>query len=226
MDTALKLTALGALAVFAALAANFGHDLAYRVHALLILAIAAFMFLRVMTAPDRQPVPEAAAPTGYMDDVVRAGVVATAFWGVVGFLAGVWIAFLLAYPELNFDLPWTNFGRLRPLHTSAVIFAFGGNALIATSFYVVQRTTGARLWGGRLPWFVFWGYQLFIVLAATGYLLGATQSKEYAEPEWHVDLWLTIVWLAYLAVFMGTLIKRREPHIYVANWFFLSFIVT
>ncbi|CAN5334193.1 cytochrome-c oxidase, cbb3-type subunit I [soil metagenome] len=164
--------------------------------------------------------------SGYMDDVIRAGVVATAFWGITGFLVGLYIALELAFPALNLDLPWTTFGRLRPLHTSAVIFAFGGNALIATSFYVVQRTTGARLWGGGLSWFVFWGYQAFIVLAATGYLLGITQSKEYAEPEWYVDLWLTVVWVAYLLVFLGTLIKRKEPHIYVANWFYLAFIVT
>jgi len=118
-----------------------------------------------------------------------------------------YIAFQLAFPALNFEFlqGYGNFGRLRPLHTSAVIFAFGGNALIATSFYVVQRTSAARLWGGNTAWFVFWGYQLFIVLAATGYLLGATQSKEYAEPEWYVDIWLTIVWLAYLAIFMGTI---------------------
>jgi cytochrome c oxidase cbb3-type subunit 1 len=155
-------------------------------------------------------------------------VIATALWGVVGFLAGVFNAFQLAFPGLNFDWAegYANFGRLRPLHTSAVIFAFGGNALIATSFFVVQRTSAARLWGGNLAWFVFWGYQLFIVLAATGYLLGGTQSKEYAEPEWYVDIWLTIVWVAYLAVFLGTIIKRKEPHIYVANWFYLSFIVT
>ncbi|HQT78226.1 MAG TPA: cytochrome-c oxidase, cbb3-type subunit I, partial [Rhodopila sp.] len=110
--------------------------------------------------------------------------------------------------------------------TSAVIFAFGGNALIATSFYVVQRTSAVRLWGGNAAWFVFWGYNLFIVLAASGYIMGITQSKEYAEPEWYMDLWLTIVWLVYLAVFLGTIIKRKEPHIYVANWFYLSFIVT
>jgi cytochrome c oxidase cbb3-type subunit 1 len=108
----------------------------------------------------------------------------------------------------------------------AVIFAFGGNALIATSFYVVQRTCRARLALPGLARFVFWGYQLFIVLAATGYLLGITQSKEYAEPEWYVDLWLTVVWVAYLAVFVGTILKRSEPHIYVANWFYLSFIIT
>jgi cytochrome c oxidase cbb3-type subunit 1 len=162
----------------------------------------------------------------YNESVVKAGAIATMFWGVAGFLVGLVIALQLAWPALNLDLPWTTFGRLRPLHTSAVIFAFGGNALLATSFYVVQRTCQARIWGGPLVWFVFWGYQVFIVLAATGYLLGITQSKEYAEPEWYVDLWLTVVWVAYLLVFVGTLIKRREPHIYVANWFYLAFIVT
>ena len=163
---------------------------------------------------------------GYNDGVVRAGVIATMFWGIAGFLVGLVIALQLAFPVLNFDLPWTNFGRLRPLHTSAVIFAFGGNALIATSFYVVQRTCRVRLAGDVAPWFVFWGYQLFIVLAATGYLLGITQSKEYAEPEWYVDLWLTVVWVVYLLVFLETIRRRSEPHIYVANWFYLSFIVT
>ena len=107
-----------------------------------------------------------------------------------------------------------------------MIFAFGGNALIATSFYVVQRTCRARLLGEVTPWFVFWGYNLFIVLAGSGYLIGITQSQEYAEPEWVCDLWLAIVWVTYLVVFLGTLWKRKEPHIYVANWFYLSFIVT
>ena len=161
----------------------------------------------------------------YMDDPIRYGAIATMFWGVVGFLVGVVVALQLAYPDLNIE-PWFNFGRMRPLHTSAVIFAFGGNALIATSFYVVQRTSRARLFGGNLAWFVFWGYQLFIVMAATGYLLGISQGREYAEPEWYVDLWLTVVWVAYLLVFLGTILKRKEPHIYVANWFYLSFIVT
>ncbi|MCG8694239.1 MAG: cbb3-type cytochrome c oxidase subunit I, partial [Minwuiales bacterium] len=165
-------------------------------------------------------------PSAYQDSVVRAGVIASMFWGIAGFAAGLMIALQLAFPVLNFDLPWINFGRLRPLHTSAVIFAFGGNVLIATSFHVVQRTCKARLAGGVAPWFVFWGYQLFIVVAATGYLLGVTQSKEYAEPEWYADLWLTLVWVVYLLVFLATLWKRREPHIYVANWFYLAFIVT
>jgi cytochrome c oxidase cbb3-type subunit 1 len=162
----------------------------------------------------------------YDDDPIRWGVIATLFWGIAGMAAGLFIALQLAFPALNFNLEYTTFGRIRPLHTSAVIFAFGGNALIATSYYVVQRTCRARLAFPKLARFVFWGYQLFIVLAATGYLMGVTEAKEYAEPEWYVDLWLTVVWVAYLAVFVGTIIKRREPHIYVANWFYLSFIIT
>jgi cytochrome c oxidase cbb3-type subunit 1 len=128
----------------------------------------------------------AARPVGsrYDEDVIRLFVIAATFWGVVGFTMGVLIAFQLAYPALNLGSEWTTFGRLRPVHTSAVIFAFGGNALIGTSLYVVQRTCRTRLWGGAyLLNFVFWGYQLFIVLAASGYVLGITQSKEYAEPE-------------------------------------------
>ena len=166
--------------------------------------------------------------TEYNETVIKYGVVASMFWGVAGLLVGVIIAFQLAFPALlSWDaLPQLNFGRLRPVHTSAVIFAFGGNVLIATSFYVVQRTCRTRLAGGVWPWFVFWGYQLFIVVAATGYLLGITQGKEYAEPEWYADLWLTVVWVAYLLVFLATLMKRKEPHIYVANWFYLAFIVT
>jgi cytochrome c oxidase cbb3-type subunit 1 len=174
----------------------------------------------------------AAAVTGgpapvYADGAIRKFVVATVFWGVVAFLVGVVIAFQLVFPVLNLDLPWTTFGRLRPLHTSAAVFAFGGNALFATSLFIVQRTCRARLFGGDgLGNFLFWGYQVFIVLAASGYVLGITQGHEYAEPEWYADLWLTIVWVAYLLAFLGTLIKRQEPHIYVANWFFLAFIVT
>jgi cytochrome c oxidase cbb3-type subunit I len=165
--------------------------------------------------------------TPYEDGVVRKFVLAATFWGVVGFLAGDFIAWQLAFPALNLDLPWTAFGRVRPVHTSAVIFAFGGNVLMATSFFVVQRTSRAALWGGSaLGNFVFWGYQLFIVLAASGYVMGITQGKEYAEPEWYADLWLTVVWVGYLAAFVGTLYKRQEPHIYVANWFFLAMIIT
>ncbi len=163
----------------------------------------------------------------YNEQVVRLFVIATAFWGIVAFTAGVFIALQLAFPIFNLGLEWTSFGRLRPVHTSAAIFAFGGNALFATSFYTVQRTCRATLFGGPdLALFIFWGYQAFIVMAASGYVLGITQSKEYAEPEWYVDLWLTIVWVVYLVVFVGTVVRRREPHIYVANWFFLAYILT
>ncbi len=165
--------------------------------------------------------------SGYDEGVIRLFVTATMFWGVVGFLAGTYIAFQLAFPILNLDLEWTSFGRLRPVHTSAVIFAFGGNALLGTSLYVVQRTCRASLFGGPLlARFLFWGYQLFIVLAALGYVMGVSQGREYAEPEWYVDLWLTLVWVVYLVIFLGTLLKRKEPHIYVANWFYLAFIIT
>ena len=166
--------------------------------------------------------------TKYEDGVVRAGVIATLFWAAVGMLVGVVIASQLAWPRIFYfpDFGWLNFGRLRPLHTSGVVFAFGGNALLCTSFYVVQRTCRARLAGGLAPWFVFWGYQLFIALAAIGYLAGITEGREYAEPEWIADIWLTVVWVAYLLVFLGTIWKRKEPHIYVANWFYLAMIVT
>jgi len=219
---------IGGAALVALLGAGFARDAQFAAHAYVlffILAGATVVLLRRIEFADAAQIPLKTNGTEYSDEVVRYGVIATVAWGIVGFLVGVLAAAQLAWPDLNIE-PWFNFGRLRPLHTSAVVFAFGGNALIATSFYVVQRTCRATLWGGNLAWFVFWGYQLFIVLAATGYLLGITQSREYAEPEWYVDLWLTVVWLAYLAVFLGTLIRRKEPHIYVANWFYLAFIVT
>ncbi|MDH6267269.1 cytochrome c oxidase cbb3-type subunit 1 [Rhizobium sp. SG_E_25_P2] len=220
------LVALGAF--LALLAAGFAQDHLFQQHmfvAFISLALGTILLLRHAKFATAAPVSAAQAKTEYMDGVVRYGVIATTFWGIVGFLVGVVVALQLAFPDLNIE-PWLNFGRTRPLHTSAVIFAFGGNALLATSFYVVQRTNRVRLFGGNLAWFVFWGYQLFIVMAATGYLLGITQGKEYAEPEWYVDLWLTIVWVCYLLVFLGTLLIRKEPHIYVANWFYLAFIVT
>ena len=170
---------------------------------------------------------QAIASPSYNEDVVKKFVIAASFWGIVGFLVGIVIAFQLAYPMLNLDLEWTSFGRLRPVHTSAVIFAFGGNILIGSSLYIVQRTSRVTLFGGpALANMVFWGYQIFIVMAALGYVLGVTQGKEYAEPEWYVDIWLTIIWVMYLVVFAGTLITRKESHIYVANWFFLAFIIT
>ncbi len=226
MASTLKLLALAVIAILALVAASFARDLAYQVNALIVLVVSAGMFLWILRGVGEPRPSRAETESEYMDDVIRAGVIATAGWGIVGFLVGVVIALQLAFPALNLDLPWTTFGRLRPLHTSGVIFAFGGNALICTSFYIVQRTCATRLWGGGLPWFVFWGWQTVIVLAASGYVLGGTQGKEYAEPTWYVDILITVVWVCYLAVFMGTLIKRKEPHIYVANWFFLAFIVT
>jgi hypothetical protein len=224
--------AVSLAALLALLGAAFARDDVFQTHmwvAFFALSLGAVMLLRQpsyapATAPANIPLRDN-GDTAYMDGPIRYGVIATMFWAIVGLLVGVAIAAQLAWPELNFE-PWFNFGRMRPLHTSAVVFAFGGNALIATSFWVVQRTSRARLFGGNLAWFVFWGYQFFIVMAASGYLLGITQSREYAEPEWYVDIWLTLVWVAYLAVFLGTIVKRKEPHIYVANWFYLAFIVT
>ncbi|MEZ5484393.1 MAG: cytochrome-c oxidase, cbb3-type subunit I [Lysobacteraceae bacterium] len=162
----------------------------------------------------------------YNDRVVRQFTVMTVVWGIVGMLVGVIIAAQLYWPSLNFDLPWLSYGRLRPLHTNAVIFAFGGSALIGTSLYVVQRTCHVRLISDRLSAFVFWGWQAVIVLAAVTLPLGMTQGKEYAELEWPIDLLITAVWVAYAVVFFGTIAKRRVKHIYVANWFYGSFILT
>ena len=162
----------------------------------------------------------------YNDTVVRQFAIMTVVWGVVGMLVGVYIAAQMIWPVLNFDLPYLTFSRLRPLHTNAVIFAFGGCALFATAYYVVQRTCHARLAFGKLASFTFWGWQLIIVLAAITLPLGITQGKEYAELEWPIDLLIAIVWVAFGGVFFGTLFKRRIKHIYVANWFYGAFIIT
>ena len=218
---------LGLGTLLSVLAAGFAADGLFRAHALIVMVVLGIATIYMLRQVDfSQPTAKVDVESAYMDGPIRVGSILTVFWGVVGFLVGVVVALQLAFPDIFNIQPWFNFGRLRPLHTSAVIFAFGGTALITTSFYVVQRTSRARLWGGELAWFVFWGYQLFIVMAATGYLLGITEGREYAEPEWYVDLWLTIVWVAYLVVFLGTLLIRKEPHIYVANWFYLAFIVT
>ena len=162
----------------------------------------------------------------YNDKVIRQFVVMTIVWGIVGMLVGVIIAAQLWIPQLNFDIAWLSYGRLRPLHTNAVIFAFGGSALIGTSLYVVQRTCHTRLFAGGLASFVFWGWQLVILSAAITLPLGITQGKEYAELEWPIDLLITVVWVAYAIVFFGTVAKRRVSHIYVANWFYAAFILT
>jgi len=161
----------------------------------------------------------------YNYKVVRQFAVMTVVWGVVGMLVGVVIAAQLAWPALNFDVPWLTYGRLRPLHTNAVIFAFGGCALFATSYYCVQRTCHVRLLSDRLAAFTFWGWQVVIVLAAVTLPLGITTSKEYAELEWPIDILITAVWVSYAVVFLGTIVKRRVKHIYVANWFYASFII-
>jgi cytochrome c oxidase cbb3-type subunit 1 len=164
--------------------------------------------------------------SSYNDKVVRQFTVMTVVWGIVGMLVGVIIAAQLLWPELNFNVPWLSYGRLRPLHTNAVIFAFGGCALFATSYYVVQRTCHVRLFSDGLAAFTFWGWQLVILLAAITLPLGLTSGKEYAELEWPIDLLITAVWVSYAVVFFGTLAKRKIKHIYVANWFFGAFILT
>ena len=162
----------------------------------------------------------------YHYTVVRQFSVMTVVWGFVGMLVGLLIAAQLVWPELNFDLPWLTYSRLRPLHTNAVIFAFGGCALFATSYYVVQRTCHVPLFAPRLAAFTFWGWQLVILLAAITLPLGITSGKEYAELEWPIDILIAVVWVSYAIVFFGTLFKRKVAHIYVANWFFGAFIIT
>ena len=161
----------------------------------------------------------------YNYKIVRQFAVATVVWGVIGMAAGVFIAAQLAWPALNFDIPWLSYGRLRPLHTNAVIFAFGICGLFATSYYVVQRTCQVRLFSDRLAAFTFWGWQAVLVAAAVTLPMGLTRGKEYAELEWPIALLITVVWVAYAVVFFGTIVKRRVQHIYVANWFFGAYII-
>lgn len=194
------------------------------IHGAIIIAFCAIVgvpLYRSLNLPD----PDSDRFSQYYDDPTKVGIILSIIWGVIGMAIGVWIACLMAYPYLTFDAAWASYGRLRPVHTSGVIFGFGGNALIATSFHVVQRTSRARLAGQFSPWVVLLGFNLFCVLAASGYFLGITQSKEYAEPEWYADIWLVIVWVTYLVLYLRTLAKRQEPHIYVANWYYLAFIL-
>lgn len=164
--------------------------------------------------------------TTYNYKVVRQFAIMTVVWGIVGMLVGVIIAAQLVWPDLTYGIEWLSYGRLRPLHTNAVIFAFGGCALFATSLYVVQRTCQARLISDKLADFVFWGWQLVIVLAAVTLLMGITSGKEYAELEWPIDVLIAIVWVAYAVLFFGTIMKRKTKYIYVANWFYGAFIIT
>jgi cytochrome c oxidase cbb3-type subunit I len=222
--------ALFAGVVLSLVGAAGAQDSAFGVHAYLSAAAGAtalLLLLKRYLSRDAGTAPrEMAGKPNYNLGPVKFAAIASVVWGIAGFLVGCIIAFQLWAPELNLGLEYTSFGRLRPLHTSAVIFAFGGNVLIATSLYVVQRTCRVRLAGDLAPWFVVLGYNFFILIAGTGYLMGVTHGKEYAEPEWYADLWLTLVWVAYLLVFLATIWKRKEPHIFVANWFYLAFIVT
>jgi cytochrome c oxidase cbb3-type subunit 1 len=227
MGLVVVFTLLAFLALFIAAKA---YEPGYAFHAVLfVLASAGAVFAifnRYQNRPAAPPPQTIDGRPNYNFAPVKFLSLAAMFWGIAGFAVGLYIALELAFPGLNLDLPWITFGRLRPLHTSAVIFAFGGNVLLATSFYVVQRTSRARLAGDLAPWFIALGYNFFIVIAGTGYLLGITHSKEYAEPEWYADILLVCVWVTYLLVFLATIWKRTEPHIYVANWFYLAFIVT
>ncbi len=164
--------------------------------------------------------------TTYNYKVVRQFAIMTVVWGIVGMLVGVILAAQLIWPDLTFGLEWLSYGRLRPLHTNAVIFAFGGSGLFAVSYYIVQRTCQTRLWAEKLAAFTFWGWTAVIVLAAVTLPLGYTSSKEYAELEWPIDILITLVWVAYALVFFGTVIKRKTKHIYVSNWFFGAYILT
>lgn len=221
-ENIIALIATSIVLLFGLVILGTAHDGAYALHGALIL-IGAGLGLKFVI----ERLANASEPSElvYSDEVIKWAILACLVWGVIGFFVGDWLAWQLAYPALNGDIPWTNFGRLRPVHTTAVIFGFGGNALIATSFYVVQRTSRARLAGDTIPWLIVGGYNLFVLIAVTGYPLGITQGREYAEPEWYADLLLLIVWVAYLVTYLRTLARRAEPHIYVANWYYLAFIV-
>ncbi len=220
----LALTILGALGLCGLAMAAMGRDDLIGGHgAFILLASLGLGFLVISSFYDPEPSPERLAH--YYDDPSKVGIILSMIWAVFGLFVGDWVAWLLVYPDMTFDGGWASFGRLRPIHTTAVIFGFGGNALIATSFHVLQRTTRARLPDQLSPWFVLLGYNLFCLLAVSGYSMGLTQSKEYAEPEWYADIWLVIVWVTYFAIYIRTLMRRKEPHIYVANWYYMAFIL-
>lgn len=214
---------LGVLVVGLAMAISGGSD-PFGIHGVMIALYAGVLLLLLFSASSG-PEPFYDIEPTYYDDPIKVGIALAMVWAVFAMFMGVWVAAQLAWPDLAFDAAWSSFGRLRPTHTTGVIFGFGGNALIATSFHVVQRTSRARLAGQLSPWFVIFGYNLFCLLAVSGYLMGVTQSKEYAEAEWYADLWLVVVWIAYFVLFIRTIARRKEPHIYVANWYFMAFIL-
>ena len=161
----------------------------------------------------------------YNYEIVKKFAIMALVWGILGMSAGTYIASELAWPFLNFDNQYITFGRLRPVHTTLVIFGFGGSALFATSYYVVQRTCQTRLWSNFLANFTFWGWQVGVAGGAISYMLGYSQGREYAEFEWPLDIAIAVVWVAYFTVFVQTLRRRSQPHIYVANWFYMAFIL-
>jgi len=218
------LAMLIALAVVGLALAVAGHDDPLGGHGTLIL-LAALAGVFAVGSGYHSPEPGEERLQLYYDDPTKAGIIIAMGWAVLGMFVGDWVAWLFVYPELTFDAGWSSFGRIRPVHTTAIIFGFGGNALIATSLYVLQRTSRARLPDQLSPWFVLFGYNLFCLLAVTGYLMGITQSKEYAEPEWYADILLVIVWVVYFVIYLRTLARRKEPHIYVANWYYMAFIL-
>lgn len=221
-QTALTLTLIVALVGLLMAVAGRGDLMAPQGWAVMVFAgIVTLPIIRSLDDPE--PIEDRSV--SYYDDPIKVGIILSLIWAVIGMAAGVWVASMLAWPDLRFDAAWSSFGRLRPIHTSGVIFAFGGNALIATSYHVMQRTSRARLAGQVSPWFVLIGYNLFCVLSVQGYLIGITQSKEYAEPEWYVDIWLVVVWVTYFVLYLRTLARRNEPHIYVANWYYMAFIL-
>ena len=221
-QAALGILVAGAMVGLAMAAAGAGD--AFGAHGVLVLVFCCGLFLLVLAGLDA-PEPSPDVYERYYDDPSKVGIILAMAWAVVGMFFGLWVACLLAWPDLTFDAPWASFGRLRPAHTTGVIFGFGGTALIATSFHVMQRTSRARLAGQFSPWFVLLGYQLFVLIAVSGYLMGINQSKEYAEAEWYADLWLVVVWVTYFVLYLRTLARRNEPHIYVANWYYMAFIL-
>lgn len=196
--------------------AAIGADDAFAVHGVIILVFSAILFFRVLSQL-YEPEPTDDRYSRYYDDPIKVGIILAMVWALVGMFFGLWVAYLLAWPDLTIDAAWASFGRLRPAHTTGVIFGFGGTALITTSFHVMQRTSRARLAGQLSPWFVLLGYQLFVVIAVSGYLMGATQSKEYAEAEWYADIWLVVVWVTYFVLYMRTLARRKEPHMLIST---------
>lgn len=193
-------------------------------HGWIVLALCGALFFVVAGAYEDVAPTDDRRVASY-DDPTKVGILLSLFWAVLGMAVGVWVAAQLAWPDLRFDADWSSFGRIRPVHNSGVIFGFGGNGLIATSYHIMQRTCSARMPDQVTPWFVLMGFNLFCIVAASGYLMGVTQSRDYADPEWSADLCLVVVWVAYVVLYIRTLARRNEPHIHVANWYYLTFIL-